>query len=280
MNDEDLLIRPQFRRSLVGGYLRRDVDVAFAQWRMLLYQLRADLARAEDEAAAARSALADARDELERLRLREHELTQAVVDAQRNAREIERAAEARAREVVAGAEEEAERIRRDARRRVGDATFEIDELLRLRETLAQSVRSIVRDVEQAVARVERGEASPPPEAVGPAAAHARDLPTSEAGLPAAVPGEQASRVEVDAGPFADFASLSSFERALGRIPRVQDVYIRRFADERALIEVTTSGPVALAAALEDVLPHSLEVSDAGAGALRVDVLVPLATGRW
>jgi hypothetical protein len=51
--------------------------------------------------------------------------------------------------------------------------------------------------------------------------------------PAAAPHE----VVVDAGPFADIASLSAFEQALARVPGVEDALVRSFEGNRAVIDV-------------------------------------------
>ena len=103
--------------------------------------------------------------------------------------------------------------------------------------------------------------------------------TDRAGLPAATTLFD-TQVEVDAGPFPDFAALSTFERALGRVEHVQDVYIRRFADERATIEVTFSHPVDLIAGLASVIPHAFEVLEARDSTLRLDLVAPLAGVGW
>ncbi len=284
--------RPEFARALFG-YRRRDVDVAFAEWRMLLRQLteRGETAEAGLIAAeaAARSALAEAQE----LRLREGELTRIAIEAQRNAdeqlrraeaqaAELERAAAARAREILASAEEKAASMRLEISRRSNETSAEIDELLRLRETLRSSVHNLTSEVAQALARVEHGDVAAsvrPPEPVVPSA---RPLPapaTDRADLPAASTLFD-TQVEVDAGPFPDFAALSTFERALGRVEHVQDVYIRRFADERATIEVTFSRPVDLIAGLTSVIPHAFEVVEARDSTLRLDLVAPLAGVGW
>jgi hypothetical protein len=80
-----------------------------------------------------------------------------------------------------------------------------------------------------------------------------------------------TRVELDAGPFSDFASLSAFERALAQLPMVDDVYVRRLAEDRALIELTLSEPSPLLAAMHGSLPYGLEVRSANRSKLVVNV---------
>ncbi len=79
------------------------------------------------------------------------------------------------------------------------------------------------------------------------------------------------RVELDAGPFSDFASLSAFERALAQLAMVDDVYVRRLAEDRALIELTLSEPSPLLAAMFESLPYELDVRSANRSKLVLNV---------
>jgi hypothetical protein len=51
------------------------------------------------------------------------------------------------------------------------------------------------------------------------------------------PAAQADEVTVEAGPFADIASVSAFEQALARVPGVEDAMVRSFEGNRAIIDV-------------------------------------------
>jgi hypothetical protein len=88
------------------------------------------------------------------------------------------------------------------------------------------------------------------------------------------------RIEVDAGPFLDFAALSSFERALGRIRGVADVYVRRFIDDRAMIEVTLGESTPLVRVMATDLPFGFDVQsmDEEGLALTLHALPPLKVG--
>ena len=90
-------------------------------------------------------------------------------------------------------------------------------------------------------------AAPPPPTPLPASPAAR---ISAARVPAARRRWRnpvfETRLELDAGPFSDFAALSAFERALAHLPKVEDVYVRRLADDRALIELTLNKVATLA----------------------------------
>jgi hypothetical protein len=106
---------------------------------------------------------------------------------------------------------------------------------------------------------------PPPGAVPPASFAAPPPVAQEEPLFEA-------QVELDAGPFLDFASLSTFERALARLPRVDDVYVRRLSEDRALIELTLSEQSPLLSTMREALPYEVEVRSASRSKLVINVL--------
>ncbi len=87
-----------------------------------------------------------------------------------------------------------------------------------------------------------------------------------------------TRVELDAGPFSDFAELSAFERELAHLGKVEDVYVRRLADDRALIELTLSEPAMLLKSMREALPYSVEVRSANRSKIVVNVSVKSPAG--
>jgi F0F1-type ATP synthase membrane subunit b/b' len=87
-----------------------------------------------------------------------------------------------------------------------------------------------------------------------------------------------TRVELDAGPFSDFAALSAFERALAHMPKVEDVYVRRLAEDRALIELTLAEPAPLLETMRASLPYSLDVRSADRTKIVVNVAVQQPAG--
>ena len=107
-------------------------------------------------------------------------------------------------------------------------------------------------------------------------------PPRAAGLrvPALRPEETVfdTRVELDAGPFSDFAALSAFERALAHMPKVEDVYVRRLADDRALIELTLAEPAPLLDTMRASLPYSLDVRSANRTKIVINVAVQQPAG--
>jgi hypothetical protein len=151
------------------------------------------------------------------------------------------------------------------------------------------MRAAAREFESLIGKVERGdraafaEAAPP--APAPAQVAAVTPAIAETFAHAAPEGEEPSpvsrghgaeqvfdgRVELDAGPFGDFAALSAFERAVARVPHVSDVYVRRFAEDRAAIEVTLSGPTPLVGGLAAVLPYPVDVRAVSEERISLDV---------
>src|SRR6266542_5118838 len=145
-------------------------------------------------------------------------------------------------------------------RRAGSDDGLLAELARLDDTL--------RRLEHEVARA-RAEAPPPVEA--------EPSPDPAPPLPAAAPEQLFDRrVEVDAGPFADFDDVSSFERTLAGLPQVADVYVRRFFDDRAIVELAATDELPLLARLRDVLPGGFTVDYAERAALKITLDSPLA----
>lgn len=185
-------------------------------------------------------------------------------------------AEAReqARRIVDTANLEAIRIKGDAQMQTDVARGQVDELLRLRETLSSTMRAVVRDFEATMGQIDRGDPalSAPPLPLAP-----MEVP-AEWVNGAAHPGEDRSSadmfdglIEVEAGPFNDFTELSAFERALGSLPKIEDVYIRRFAGDRATIDVTLLEPASLIDVMNDRMPYRLNVKRSGLDQIAVTV---------
>jgi hypothetical protein len=79
-------------------------------------------------------------------------------------------------------------------------------------------------------------------------------------------------VVVDAGPFSDITTLQAFEQGLSRVDGAEDVYVRSFEGNRALIDVRLSNPVPLVSLLRNQLPLPINTREAGEGRLTVDIL--------
>jgi hypothetical protein len=280
VNEFETYERPPLRyRRFGGGYRRADVEYVLSEFRVTMRQLDSDLESLRERNRELESELTGARTELEGYREKEREFTQAMASALWAAAAIEEGAQRRAREILAEAEEAALRIRAEASRQIEESGAQFNQLLRLKDNLLEALRGVVGDFDDAISRVRRGEQLVPaaPRAVESGPAEPEEEPAVVA-APAppqapAPPDEQLfeTRVELDAGPFPDYAPLAAFERALVHLPRVEDVYVRKLAGDRALIELMLSEPAALIRTMRESLPYSLEVRSANGSHLVVDV---------
>lgn len=193
--------------------------------------------------------------------------------------------------------------------RVEDLRGEIADLVRFRDQLEAAARELVTEYDRLVERLRGTDAAPPmPPSVpppdeaavaldpGPIGATGTAPPAYDPGqLPAAVaagiPGQEppapaqaapapapgddmtfVGAVIVDAGPFSDITTLQAFEQGLARVDGAEDVYVRSFEGNRALIDVRLSNPVPLVSLLRNQLPLPINTREAGEGRLTVDVL--------
>jgi hypothetical protein len=85
-------------------------------------------------------------------------------------------------------------------------------------------------------------------------------------------------VVIDAGPFTDIATLSTFEQGLARVAGVEDVYVSGFEGNRALVELRVAAPVALVREMRS-RSGAIDVAEAAPGRLRVDVRPAGTEGR-
>jgi DivIVA protein len=104
------------------------------------------------------------------------------------------------------------------------------------------------------------------------------VPAPPSGPPEPSPegGVFETRVELDAGPFSDFVALRAFERSLAQLPKIDDVYVRRVGEDRAVIELTLSESAPLLQTMRELLPYSLVVRSANSSKLVVDVAAQAA----
>lgn len=186
-------------------------------------------------------------------------------------------ARASAAKILAEAEEQAAILRHEAGRRVGDSASRLEDLLKVREQLLGELRGLIRSYADVLEEHEGGPLERPARAPEPARTPAP--PPELAPAPVGESGLFPTHVELDAGPFADFAELSAFERALARLPKVEDVYIRGFGDERAAIELVLTEETPLAHDLVTKLPYGLRVERSDDGRrLQLEILPEQASG--
>lgn len=247
------------RRALLG-YRGADVVAALEQQRQQITRLAESVDRLYTERERLRPELAEARAEVDQMRVHEH----LRVDR------VESEARAAAARIVAEAEEEALRIRHAIGARIADGTSRLDELLRVREGLVGNLRTMLVDYEQALGRLERaGEHAPghaqPVSAVRPEVSVAPKLGEGE------VAQLFPRRIELHAGPFDDFTELSSFERSLAGLPAIEDVYIRVFEAHRAVIELALAEERPLLRDLAMHVPYEISVASMEGETLSIDV---------
>ena len=228
---------------------------------MQLERMAASLEHVWLEREALRRELSDARAEIDRLRATEHA---RVARAEADAR-------ATAARILAQAEEQAFDVRKRLGAEAADATARLDELLRARERLLDELAGVVTRAQTAL------QTQLAPSGDAPARAEAV---TPIRGANGNVDRVFARAVRLDVGPFDDFAGLSSFERSLGALPTVRDVYIRSFDAPRALIDVTLGERRMLLRDLSSHVPYLLDVREATDTQIALDVdALPLASGE-
>lgn len=268
----------RLRRSLFG-YRRADVVAALEHLGWQLDGLAASVDRLYLERQELRARLADA-DAAQARALREQEERLGLIAEERRAVGVARGdqhlAEARAQaaRLLAEAEEQAARLRHEAGLRVGDAASRLEDLLHVREQLLGELRGLLVSYGDLLGEHE----GRPLERPARSEPQAEETPAD--GLPAVAEngGLFPRHVELDAGPFGDFTELSAFERALARLPKVDDVYIRSFGDERATIELSLTEQTPLAHDLTTRLPYGLRLERGDDARLLVEVLPAAAAG--
>jgi hypothetical protein len=148
------------------------------------------------------------------------------------------------------------------------APGQLEELLRFREQLEQSAGDLLAEYERVLeglrALTEAAFAAPAAPAPPPAP------PMPEAAL-------LGGAVVVEAGPFADLPTFSTFEAALRGIPGVEAVRLRGFEGSHALVDVTLTRTLALGAELRASCTVPVTVTASAPG--RLTVAVDPAAGR-
>lgn len=277
-----LPVLPMRLRHGLFGYRTNDVLAALEHLRWQLDGLAASVDRLYTERQDLHTRLNDSGARQERA-LREQ--AARFEEAERNESAIQRSradqhlAEARASaaKILADAEEQATTLRHEAGLRVGDAASRLEDLLKVREQILGELRGLIHSYSDVLEEHSGGPLERPARAPEPARAPANEPEPGSA--PAGESGLFPTHVELDAGPFADFAELSAFERALARLPKVEDVYIRGFGDERAAIELVLTEETPLAHDLLTKVPYGLRVKSSEDGhLLRLEILPEQASG--
>ena len=79
---------------------------------------------------------------------------------------------------------------------------------------------------------------------------------------------------INAGPFLDIATVRSFEQALAQLPQAEEVYVRGFEGNRALIDLRLGGPIHLVDEMRRALPFSVGVVEVGNKLVTINVDLP------
>ncbi|MGI8421517.1 MAG: DivIVA domain-containing protein [Gaiellaceae bacterium] len=245
---------PQLRRTW-AGYRVADVDLLLAQFGSRVSQLWSESQSLSSRLEQVESQRAELELRLGEAHKREIELVRKAGRIHAECEQELDAARDEAGAILDEARLDVARLRGDAALQAETARAQVDELLRLRDTLSATMRVLIRDFEALVGCIDRGES--PPASARPHAAPAP--PAAEPATSTANGDVFDGHVELDAGPFNDFASLSAFERALGSLPKIEDVYIRRFDGDRATIELTLLEPASLIDEMTARLPYRLDV---------------------
>lgn len=229
----------RLRRALIGGYRVADVEVALAGLRLALSRLQLEV----ESATAARG--------------------QAEQTVERMRREVgaaeERAAALAAR--LAALQQEHDELARSARRSVTAAQEEVlrareqsDEAVAARKRLGAELARLARELDRDGSTTEAADEA----AAGPAP-RADDDETVAANTDGAA-AFVGPRLELDAGPFDQIASVLEFERALRGVPNVTDVYVRHLAAGRARVELDVFPATRLAEDLVSHLPFPVDLT--------------------
>jgi hypothetical protein len=136
-----------------------------------------------------------------------------------------------------------------------DLSAQIEELMRFRERLAHSMRTLLEDcsrmLESLLAIARPAAPGPPPP-----------------------PGSYSGVVTLDAGPFEEVGRLEHFQRVVEEVPGVRAAAVRRLSGDRAVFEVVLEHPTAL---IEELLGRApIEVDTSHGQVVVVTVLPPVA----
>jgi hypothetical protein len=135
---------------------------------------------------------------------------------------------------------------------------QIEDLLRVREMLRESLRTAIGGCERALEQLDRGEPLSPESSSGLA-----DRPAPGAGASAGIalrPSVFQGSVCLRVGPLGDISQVDTLEIALLQVPGAERVEIKEFAGRDAVAEIRLFQPVRLVEELHRVLPFAFEVT--------------------
>lgn len=152
-----------------------------------------------------------------------------------------------------------------AHAQVAQVKQQIEDLLRVREMLRDSLRNTIGECERMLGQLDRGETVSP--ALGAtSSAPAAAATTAPAGI-AVRPSVFQGSVSLRVGPLNDISQVDTLEIALLQVPGAEQVEVKEFSGRDAVAEIRLFQPVRLVEELHRVLPFSFEVTDGDAGSL-------------
>jgi hypothetical protein len=201
----------------------------------------------------------EARDaRLARLEREAQRLAERVVDRERRLQDALRRPVAAAvskgiEEIYGQARRQATRIRMKALEDAVQMADRVTELSKLRDELGTRISELA-EVARLRLGIEEGRAPVGTEPAGTAAE-----------------GVYAGDVEVEVGPFSDFAQLTGFEDAAAGVTGASEIKVKRFSEGRATVSMNLEGPVELLRELEERAPFDFVVRDTRGSGLILDV---------
>lgn len=135
---------------------------------------------------------------------------------------------------------------------------QIEDLLRVRELLRDSLRGAIGECERMLGQLDRGE--------GISSAQSDAPDTAPAGI-ALRPSVFQGSVSLRVGPLNDISQVDTLEIALLQVPGAEQVEVKEFSGRDAVAEIRLFQPVRLVEELHRVLPFSFEVTQGDAGSL-------------
>ena len=200
---------------------------------------------------------------------------EALADELARTREELAASGRNGHETVEAEERVLSRLRREVTQQVADANRRLEDLLRVREHLLAELRGVIDTYGVALENVDAGRPLRGLADVTPATAPQLDV-AAHIHTPVAIDTVFGQRVEIAARPFDAFSDLSSFERALGHLPTVRDVYIREFEDGAAVIELSFAERRPLVQDLVTHVPYRLAVEETAEDRVTLRIDGPVA----
>jgi hypothetical protein len=227
-----------FRRAFLG-YRRGEVEAALASREARIEELERELACLSGMVLERERKIRDLREELREANERHDQSMRSLEVVSR-----------RLEEIHAQARGQATRIRMKALREAVEVTRRVQELAG-------------RIGIDPAALGSGGEGAKPQAGLAPASSNGHTERSAEdlfKGL-----------IEIDIGPFGDFAQLVGFEDAAGQIDATSEISVRKFSEGRATLTVRLDEPVELLRELEEHAPFEFNVRRTGMGRVVLDV---------